>query len=147
MPPFLAALLRLGRADGRKLGLALGGFAAALVLALLAVARLVDAIALAFLELLHPALASLATALVVALIALALFGVARLWLQVAVASGRKRSSDDLSAATVAVMLARLKKLVRTNKKEAALAAVLAGVLASAVLEGEARSRNDRRERG
>lgn len=135
MPPFLAALLRLPGADPRKLSRAAWGFAAALVLMGIALIYLVDALALGLLELMHPALASLTTAVIVLLFAVALFGIARLWLKVALATARKRPIGGLNAANVATMLTGLRKVVRTHKKEAALAAALAGVLASAVLGG------------
>ena len=147
MPPLVAALMRLGNADRQKLALAAGGFIAALVLAIVGLLRLVDAIAFGLLELMHPAWASLVTALIVFLLALGAFGLAGLWLKVALATARRTSFGGLSPRTVGTLLGGFQKVVKTHRKEAIFAAALAGiVLAAAEPGGQGRDRrgDDRR---
>lgn len=121
----LMSLLGVPRIDPVRLAVALMLLLVAAVFSLMGAVRVVDAVQLGFLTVVHPALAALFTALTLFAIALVLVGMSRSYLRY-----RRRPRPDTAAAAAAgaEVVAQLFDIIRKNPGRAAGVAAAIGFL-------------------
>lgn len=121
----LATLLGLPRIDLARLSAALFMLLVAVALAVMGAVRVVDALQIGFLTVVHPALAALFTGLITLGVAFALVGASRTYLR-----HRRKPKPETAAAAAAgaEMVAQIFDIVRKNPGRAAAAAAALGFL-------------------
>ncbi|MDX1540723.1 MAG: phage holin family protein [Geminicoccaceae bacterium] len=132
----LAALLGLPAISFARLGTGVALLIVALVLVIIGLIRLIDTVQIALMLAVGPVLASLLTALVVLLFAMALVASARVYLR-----PRARVQNAAAAGAGAEMVAQVMGMIRNNPRTAAAGAALLGVLIGSTPELR-RSLND-----